>query len=138
MFFNTKYEGLLTNTGAEYAPEADTVEWANSASNAIGRLVHHIAFAQEVGVEFDLSKLVGLLSTGVPVTEEELQTVFDPSVVADNWSVQHYTSAEVLAGSINEIITGMSNEGVHVADRGDFQASLESAITSAMNQDGAE
>lgn len=138
MFFNANYNGLLTNTGAEYAPEANTIERANSAFNAIGRLVYHIAFAQEVGVVFDLSELVGLFSVGVPVTEEELQAVFDPSAVAANWSVQHYTSAEVLAGSINEIITGMSHEGVHVADRGDFQASLESAITRARNQDGAE
>ena len=86
MFFNANYNGLLTNTGAEYAPEANTIERANSAFNAIGRLVYHIAFAQEVGVVFDLSELVGLFSVGVPVTEEELQAVFDPSAVAANWS----------------------------------------------------
>lgn len=138
MFFQNTYDGLLTNTGTEYAPEMDTIDWTNSASNAIGRLAHHIAFAKEVGVVFDLSELVGLLSDGVPITEEDLQDIYDPSVVADDWSVQHYTSPEVLAAKVNEIITCMSNEAVHVADRYGFQASFESAITSAMNQGGEE
>ncbi len=135
MMVEFKFQGLRTNTGDEYvAPGGETTEWTQSSSNQLSSLALELAFASHLGANFKIPELVNLFDKTDTVTEEDLETVLETSVLSDNFGAL----VPQLLNRVTTIRSCMYNEGIHVSDKDAFLESLRNAVDYAKNLDREE